>query len=104
MGIILHYNTDEENSVNIEFHDTATHHAMHVANTLEHTMADLSSEVVVLANGGDEDSPRCDFTLLFQKLRKLWFLKTPEKSECLSFLSNQIFLRCYPYVLYTMFY
>jgi len=58
VGIIVQYNTDEENSINIEFHDTAVHHAMHVTNTLNHTMAALSNEAVLLACEADEDTPR----------------------------------------------
>lgn len=58
MGIILQYNTDEENSINIEFHDTATHHALHITNTAGHTMADLSTEAAALACESDDDTPR----------------------------------------------
>lgn len=58
IGLIKQYNTDEENSIDIEFHDTAVHHAMHVTNTSNFTMADMSSEAVVLASESDEDNPR----------------------------------------------
>ncbi len=57
MGLIRQYNTDEENSIDIEFHDTSTHHAMHVSNTMNHTMGDLSAEAAVLACESDDDSP-----------------------------------------------
>lgn len=57
IGLIKQYNTDEENSIDIEFHDTAVHHAMHVTNTSNFTMADMSSEAVVLASESDEDNP-----------------------------------------------
>jgi chromosome transmission fidelity protein 4 len=56
VGVIVQYNTEEENSINIEFHDTATHHAMHVVNSLGHTMADMSHEAVVLACPPDTES------------------------------------------------
>ena len=52
---MLQYNTDDENSINIEFHDTATHHAMHVTNTMGHSMADLSAQAVLLACAAEED-------------------------------------------------
>ena len=55
MGIILQYNTEEENSINVEFHDSSTHHALHVTNTMGHSMADLSTEAVLLACHADED-------------------------------------------------
>lgn len=57
IGIIKQYNTEEENSIDIEFHDTAIHHAMHVTNTSNYTMADMSSEAVILAAESDEDNP-----------------------------------------------
>ncbi|KAI0215234.1 WD repeat and HMG-box DNA-binding protein 1 [Lamellibrachia satsuma] len=57
VGIIIQYNTEEENSINVEFHDTATHHAMHLVNTLGHTMADLSSDAVLLACPSDLENP-----------------------------------------------
>ena len=60
MGVILQFNTEDENSINVEFHDTATHHALHVPNTLGHSMADLSTEAVLLACEPDEDTPRYD--------------------------------------------
>ena len=55
VGIILQYNTEEENSINVEFHDSSTHHALHVTNTMGHSMADLSTEAVLLACHADED-------------------------------------------------
>ena len=58
IGYIRQYNTDEENSIDVEFHDTATHHPIHVTNTMNHTMAGLSAEAVALACESDEDSPR----------------------------------------------
>ena len=58
VGIIRQYNTEEENTIDIEFHDTATHHALHINNTLNHTMADLSSEAVLLASQSDEEANR----------------------------------------------
>ncbi len=57
VGLIRQYNTDEENSIDIEFHDTSTHHALHITNTMNHTMGDLSSEAAILACESDDDSP-----------------------------------------------
>ena len=53
VGIIRQYRNDDENSIDIEFHDTSVHHRMHVSNDLEHSIADLSTEAVALAS--DED-------------------------------------------------
>ncbi|OWF52969.1 WD repeat and HMG-box DNA-binding protein 1-like isoform X2 [Mizuhopecten yessoensis] len=57
IGIIKQYNTDEENSIDIEFHNTSIHHAMHITNTSHYTLADMSSEAVVLAAESDDGNP-----------------------------------------------
>lgn len=48
VGIVRAYNDDQDNAVDIEFHDSAVHHAMHLSNTLGHNMADISQEAVLL--------------------------------------------------------
>ncbi|XP_041791961.1 WD repeat and HMG-box DNA-binding protein 1 [Chelmon rostratus] len=49
VGIVRGYNDEQDNAIDVEFHDTAVHHTMHLTNSLEHTMADLSQEAVLLA-------------------------------------------------------
>ncbi|KAM6980521.1 WD repeat and HMG-box DNA-binding protein 1 [Aplochiton taeniatus] len=49
VGIVRGYNDEQENAIDVEFHDTAVHHAMHLANSLGHTVAQLSQEAVLLA-------------------------------------------------------
>ncbi|XP_008298066.1 WD repeat and HMG-box DNA-binding protein 1 [Stegastes partitus] len=49
VGIIRGYNDEQDNAIDVEFHDSAVHHAMHLTNSLGHTMADLSQEAVLLA-------------------------------------------------------
>ncbi|NXL94080.1 WDHD1 protein, partial [Alectura lathami] len=49
IGIIRCYNDEQDNAIDIEFHDTSIHHATHLPNSLNHTMADLSTEAVLLA-------------------------------------------------------
>ena len=58
VGIVRQYTSEEENSIDVEFHNTATHHAIHVDNTCDYVMADLSSQALVLASRGDDDVPR----------------------------------------------
>lgn len=58
VGVVRRYHTDEEQSIDIEFHDTSHHHAMHVVNTMNHSMADLNAEAVALACESDEENPR----------------------------------------------
>ncbi|XP_048732901.2 WD repeat and HMG-box DNA-binding protein 1-like [Ostrea edulis] len=57
VGIIKQFNTEEEESIDIEFHNSAVHHAMHLTNSAGYTMADISTEAVVLASPGDETGP-----------------------------------------------
>ncbi|XP_068434848.1 WD repeat and HMG-box DNA-binding protein 1 [Clinocottus analis] len=49
VGIVRGYDDEQDNAVDVEFHDTAVHHAMHLTNSLGHTMVDLSQEAVLLA-------------------------------------------------------
>ncbi|XP_059215735.1 WD repeat and HMG-box DNA-binding protein 1 [Centropristis striata] len=49
VGIVRGYNDEQDNAIDVEFHDSAVHHAMHLTNSLSHTMADLSQEAVMLA-------------------------------------------------------
>lgn len=58
VGIIRSYNTEEENSIDIEFHDIAVHHSMHLENFLNHTIAGLSSTAVILACQAQLEVPR----------------------------------------------
>ncbi|XP_055292372.1 WD repeat and HMG-box DNA-binding protein 1 isoform X1 [Moschus berezovskii] len=49
IGIIRCYNDEQDNAIDVEFHDTSIHHATHLSNTLNYTVADLSHEAVLLA-------------------------------------------------------
>ncbi|KFW81171.1 WD repeat and HMG-box DNA-binding protein 1 [Phalacrocorax carbo] len=49
VGIIRCYNDEQDNAIDVEFHDTSVHHATHLPNSLNHTMADLSTEAILLA-------------------------------------------------------
>ncbi|XP_077419891.1 WD repeat and HMG-box DNA-binding protein 1 isoform X2 [Vanacampus margaritifer] len=49
VGIVRGYNDEQDNAIDVEFHDTAVHHAMHLTNSLGHTMTDVSQEAVLLA-------------------------------------------------------
>ncbi|CAG5121904.1 unnamed protein product [Candidula unifasciata] len=57
VGIVRQYTSDDENSIDVEFHDTSTHHALHIDNKLEYMMADLSTQALLLASRSDQDSP-----------------------------------------------
>uniref|UniRef100_A0A672H0A8 WD repeat and HMG-box DNA-binding protein 1 n=1 Tax=Salarias fasciatus TaxID=181472 RepID=A0A672H0A8_SALFA len=49
VGIVRGYNDEQDNAIDVEFHDSAVHHAMHLTNSLGHALADLSQEAVLLA-------------------------------------------------------
>lgn len=49
VGIIRCYNDEQDNAIDVEFHDTSIHHATHLLNTFNYTVADLSREAVLLA-------------------------------------------------------
>ncbi|XP_062974254.1 WD repeat and HMG-box DNA-binding protein 1 [Elgaria multicarinata webbii] len=55
IGIIRCYNDEQDNAIDVEFHDTSMHHAMHLPNPLNHTMADLSREAILLACRSTEE-------------------------------------------------
>ncbi|RXG72514.1 WD repeat and HMG-box DNA-binding protein 1 [Armadillidium vulgare] len=54
-GIVRQYRSDEENSIEVEFHDSSVHHALHLNNHLGHSMAALNNEALVLASESQED-------------------------------------------------
>ncbi|XP_047395850.1 WD repeat and HMG-box DNA-binding protein 1 isoform X2 [Sciurus carolinensis] len=49
IGIIRCYNDEQDNAIDVEFHDTSIHHATHLSNALNYTVADLSHEAILLA-------------------------------------------------------
>ncbi|GFO34539.1 WD repeat and hmg-box DNA-binding protein 1 [Plakobranchus ocellatus] len=58
VGIIRQYVSDDENTIDVEFHDSSTHHALHIDNKNDFVMADLSSKAVLLASHSLHDTPR----------------------------------------------
>nr|XP_015809211.2 WD repeat and HMG-box DNA-binding protein 1 [Nothobranchius furzeri] len=80
VGIVRGYNDEQDNAIDVEFHDTAVHHAMHLTNSLGHTMADLSQEAVLLACPGTEE--------LASKLQCLHFSSWDTNKEWLVDLPN----------------
>ncbi|XP_068235136.1 WD repeat and HMG-box DNA-binding protein 1 [Palaemon carinicauda] len=57
VGIVRQYSSEDENSIDVEFHDTSVHHALHLNNNAGHTMATLSNEALALACESQEDQP-----------------------------------------------
>ncbi|XP_052767188.1 WD repeat and HMG-box DNA-binding protein 1-like [Mya arenaria] len=86
VGIIRQYNTDDENSVDIEFHDTSVHHAMHIPNSAGYTIGDFSQEAVLMAAEGDSDTPSKLTCMHFSSWdnTKEWSLPLPDGEEALA--------------------
>ncbi|XP_064600556.1 WD repeat and HMG-box DNA-binding protein 1-like [Liolophura sinensis] len=80
VGIIRQYSSDEENSIDVEFHDTAIHHAMHFNNDSGYTLADVSTEAVVLAAEADDSVPSKLFCMHFASWdnSKDWSVTMPD--------------------------
>ena len=58
VGIVRCHTEDEISSIEVEFHDTRTHHPLHLTNHLNHSMAALSSTALLLACKAQDDLPR----------------------------------------------
>ena len=58
VGIVRCYDTDDESSIDVEFHDTAVHHSLHFDNQNNYTMADVSPDAVILAAESNLENPR----------------------------------------------
>ncbi|GFX29404.1 WD repeat and HMG-box DNA-binding protein 1 [Trichonephila clavipes] len=50
VGIVRCYDTEEENSIDVEFHDANVYHPLHINNTRNHTLAALSTEALLLSS------------------------------------------------------
>ncbi|KAK0058514.1 WD repeat and HMG-box DNA-binding protein 1 isoform X4 [Biomphalaria pfeifferi] len=83
VGIIRQYVSEEENSIDIEFHDTTTHHALHIDNKSEYVLADLSTQAVLLASKEEEDTCSKLFCMHFGSwdTHKEWFYTMPMDEE-----------------------
>ena len=80
VGIITQHKT--ENAVDIEWHDTAVHHAIHFTNDDNHIMADMNQNLVALASEGGEDdagpSKLTVLTIASWDSSKQWSVSLPE--------------------------
>lgn len=85
-GIIRSFTSEDENSIDVEFHDAAIHHPIHLGNSNGFTMADLSTEAILLASEGEDDVPAkltCHY-FATSALVKEWTMEMPEKEGILA--------------------
>ncbi|MFT7801778.1 WD repeat and HMG-box DNA-binding protein 1 [Arapaima gigas] len=83
VGIVRGYNDEQDNAIDVEFHDTSLHHAMHLTNTLGHTMADMSQEAVLLACEGTDELASKIQCLHFSSwdTNKEWMVDLPKEED-----------------------
>ncbi|XP_013779027.1 WD repeat and HMG-box DNA-binding protein 1-like [Limulus polyphemus] len=83
VGIVRCYNTEEENAIDVEFHDTAVHHPIHVTNVMNHKMAALSNDALMLACGREENVASKLVCMHFGTWdsSKDWTVEMPEEEE-----------------------
>ena len=86
VGMVRGYSGEDDNSIEVTFHDASVHHPLHIANHHGHTMADLSAEAIVLACEASEDE-MAPSRLVVNHFSapdpsgREWSLEMPEKEE-----------------------
>ncbi|XP_048456072.1 WD repeat and HMG-box DNA-binding protein 1 [Rhincodon typus] len=82
-GIIRCYSDEQDNAIDVEFHDTSVHHAIHLSNVLNHTMADLSHEAVLLACAKTDELPSTLQCIHFNSrdANKEWMVDMPNNEN-----------------------
>uniref|UniRef100_A0A7M4FLX1 WD repeat and HMG-box DNA-binding protein 1 n=1 Tax=Crocodylus porosus TaxID=8502 RepID=A0A7M4FLX1_CROPO len=96
IGIIRCYNDEQDNAVDVEFHDTSIHHATHLPNSLNHTMADLSSEAILLASESTEELASKLHCIHFSSWdsSKEWTVDMPEDEDIEAICLGQGWAAC----------
>ena len=52
------YSSEDDNTIDIEFHDTSKHHTIHINNTENYSIADLGDQCALLATEDNGNSRR----------------------------------------------
>uniref|UniRef100_A0A5F9D0B1 WD repeat and HMG-box DNA-binding protein 1 n=1 Tax=Oryctolagus cuniculus TaxID=9986 RepID=A0A5F9D0B1_RABIT len=83
IGIIRCYNDEQDNAIDVEFHDTSIHHATHLPNTLNYTVAALSHEAILLACESTEELASKLHCLHFSSWdsSKEWIVDMPQNED-----------------------
>lgn len=79
VGIIRQHKSMAENAVDIEFHDTSIHHAIHYNNTDNHIMADMNEQLVAMASEGT--SKLCVMHIGSWDAAKEWTVPMPDEED-----------------------
>lgn len=85
VGVVKAHNTDDENSIGVEFHDASVHHDIHIGNYLNHTMAALSTTVLAL---GCETPSKLVCIALSAGSRE-WSISLPDCEEIIAVAASE---------------
>ena len=58
MGVVCSHSDDEASMVEVEFHNTSTHHSFSLPNPSSYSMAALSEQALVLATEKQDEQSR----------------------------------------------
>lgn len=58
VGVVRYHYDDSVSMVEVDFHNTGTHHPFSLANYSGYSLAALSEQALVLASRREEDQPR----------------------------------------------
>ncbi|XP_014213923.1 WD repeat and HMG-box DNA-binding protein 1 [Copidosoma floridanum] len=97
VGIVMCFTSEDREDSNIEvnFHDFNVHHSMHMINHLQHTMAALSSEALVLAGPPSHDTPSKIVVIALQGWgsgTKEWTMDLPDGEAALAVAAGSNFV------------
>uniref|UniRef100_A0A8D8RZF4 WD repeat and HMG-box DNA-binding protein 1 n=1 Tax=Cacopsylla melanoneura TaxID=428564 RepID=A0A8D8RZF4_9HEMI len=95
VGMVRHTNTEEENSIDIEFHDSSVHHSFRINNIAGHSLAALSNKALVLASEKEEDKPSKLSCIVLNSWdgSKEWCLEFPDE-DILAVAAGGSFIAC----------
>ncbi|KAJ7420248.1 WD repeat and HMG-box DNA-binding protein 1 [Willisornis vidua] len=96
VGIVRCYNDEQDNAIDVEFHDTSVHHATHLPNSLNHTMADLSTEAILLACESTEELASKLHCIHFSSwdANKEWTVDMPKEEDIEAICLGQGWAAC----------
>ena len=78
--MVRSYATEDEATIDIEFHDASKHHTIHINNSDDYTMADIGEQCAVLAtrDNGHKRRSACVPTLFLPHSRSFYINNTVE--------------------------
>ncbi|XP_004601816.2 WD repeat and HMG-box DNA-binding protein 1 [Sorex araneus] len=83
IGIIRCYNDEQDNAIDVEFHDTSIHHSTHLSNTMNYTVADLSHEAILFGCESTDEQASKLHCLHFSSWdsSKEWIVDMPQNED-----------------------